>query len=1370
MVHINSVSSLLSLEVVLEKISEITLQIQQRQNLESLLQWAIADIRQLLQADRVLIYRFVMDQDAVVAFESVGTPWASLLGHSIYEPGFDAAWIEHHVQGRPSPILTSQPEILDPVHVHQLERLLQVQARLAVPIPHQGRLWGLLIAHHCRSPREWQPLEIQLLQHIALQLGTAVQLGTAGQPSPPPPHGTLLGQEGLVTNPSDRSAAERQQKADLIQNIAQGVSAKTGEAFFQSLVHYLIRLLGMDYLLVGELIAPANDHVKIIAGLSHKQVLNGLEYPLAGAPCEQVLEQGFCIYPDTVQQRFPGNLPLQTLGAEGYVGIPLMNSSEAVIGLIGAISNQPIANVQFIQEVLTIFAVRAASELERQQSETMLRRYERIVSATPDGVSLVDCNYRYQVINQTYLTWNQKSYDQIVGHSIADLLGREFFETVSKPHFDRCLAGEIGHSVESWLDYADGQRRFTRATYTPYLETDGTISGVVINVHDLTTLKLVEDALRESEERFQEIANTIPQMFFVRSLNPDRYVYISPAYEKIWGRSLDELRQNPQIWQESIHPDDRSRVEASLQLQFQGESVRREYRIVRPDGAIRWISAVVSMIADDAGNPLRFIGLAADVSERKAAETALLEQQRLTEQIAESTLAIMYIYDLIEQRNIYSNPQIAAVLGYDPDEIQSMGNTLFPSLIHPNDLANVFANQRRLLNLQENEFMETEYRMRHQDGNYRWLLSRDRVFSYTADGIPKQSLGVATDITILKETQMALYQQVERQRLMMAIAQRIRQTLDLDHILNTAVTEVRQFLQTDRVIIYRFEPDWSGFVIAESVVEGWRSILDMQVTDACFLATQRHQYEQGKIKATDDIYTAGLDPCYIKLLEKMQVRAKLVVPIVQDQRLWGLLVAQHCQSPRCWDALEIELQQQLATQIAIAIQQAELHQQVQTLNTGLELQVQERTAQVQQALDFEALLKRITDQVRDSLDEAQILQKAVQELVLALKADCCDTAIYNADRTATTVKYGYNRDGYTAPNSGRLIADSSDANLYVPLSQGQYCHFCLIEQNVVRPDQYRTVVLACPIIDDQGILGDMWLFKPSHDVFSDQEIRLVQQVATQCAIALRQSHLYQAAQAQVKELEHLNQLKDDFLSTVSHELRSPMSNIKMATQMLEISLTRMGALDDTSNAISRYFKILREEGQREVNLINDLLDLARLDAGVEPLNLTKIELHLYIPPLVEVFSERIRQQQQHLVFHIPTDLPPFITDGSYLSRVLTELVHNACKYTPTGDTITISAEFALETLKISVTNSGVEIPTAECDRVFDKFYRIPNNDPWKHGGTGLGLALVKKLVERLGGDIHAESGGGQTRFILTFQVAGFSAQERLKEQSSEPLR
>ena len=421
--------------------------------------------------------------------------------------------------------------------------------------------------------------------------------------------------------------------------------------------------------------------------------------------------------------------------------------------------------------------------------------------------------------------------------------------------------------------------------------------------------------------------------------------------------------------------------------------------------------------------------------------------------------------------------------------------------------------------------------------------------------------------------------------------------------------------------------------------------------------------------------------------------------------------------------------------------------------TEAQQRVQEDTAQLQQALHFESTLKHITDRVRDSLDERLILQTVVQALAVALQVICCDIALYNEARTTSTICYDYT-DGSIPSAQGEVVqmAESYDPALHRQLLQNLCFQFCPLVLNQARPLKEPIAILACPVVDDQGVLGDMWLSKPKHAFFNELEIRLIQQVTNQTAIALRQARLYQAAQKQIGELDRLNHLKDDFLSTVSHELRSPMANIKMATQMLELVMAKVGLFEQEPSA-KQYFRILQEECQRELSLINDLLDLARLDAEVEALQLTPVALELWLPHLVAPFVEKAAQQQQQLRLTLPAVLPLLTTDVPMLTRVLSELLTNACKYTRVGEQITVATQLEPEALQISVANSGTEIPAPELARIFDKFYRIPNSDPWRHGGTGLGLALVQKLVERLGATIAVTSTAGQTRFVVRFPLA-----------------
>ncbi|MBD6615806.1 PAS domain S-box protein [Komarekiella sp. 'clone 1'] len=254
--------------------------------------------------------------------------------------------------------------------------------------------------------------------------------------------------------------------------------------------------------------------------------------------------------------------------------------------------------------------------------------------------------------------------------------------------------------------------------------------------------------------------------------------------------------------------------------------------------------------------------------------------------------------------------------------------------------------------------------------------------------------------------------------------------------------------------------------------------------------------------------------------------------------------------------------------------------------------------------------------------------------------------------------------------------------------------------------------------------------------------------------ALKQ--IQEVARSQLKEINSLNRLKDEFLSTVSHELRTPLTNMKMAIQMLGIALdqeqnflSQMAKPQAERSKASRYFEILDNECEREINLINNFLDLQRLDAGAKPWVLETIQVQEWLWRVLEMFKARKRNShQQNFHLQVAPNLPLLACDPFSLERILIELLTNACKFSPPNAEITVIAQLKSQNIQFQVINSGVEIPAVELLRIFGKFYRIPSNDPWKQGGTGLGLALVQKLIKHMGGTIKVESGSNRTCFII----------------------
>ncbi|MHC5728377.1 MAG: sensor histidine kinase, partial [Nostoc sp.] len=278
----------------------------------------------------------------------------------------------------------------------------------------------------------------------------------------------------------------------------------------------------------------------------------------------------------------------------------------------------------------------------------------------------------------------------------------------------------------------------------------------------------------------------------------------------------------------------------------------------------------------------------------------------------------------------------------------------------------------------------------------------------------------------------------------------------------------------------------------------------------------------------------------------------------------------------------------------------------------------------------------------------------------------------------------------------------------------------------------------------------IWLTRATQEAFDQFEIELVQQVANECAIAIRQAEFSEQTQAQVKELEKGDRLKNQFLRTLSQELRTPITSISLAVQTLESVLTP----EEISNIeiVPQLLQILHNECGRENKLINDLLTLTYLEAEPEPPTLIAIDLQSWLHPIVESFRDLTNCQRQKLNLRIDQALPALETDITDFERIVTELLNHACKYTPAGESIRVSAHLTGNAVELNITNSGIEPTSNELSRIFEPFYHLDKHDPWKHSGTGLELALVQKMVRHLGGSIYVKSAIAQTTFTVKFPL------------------
>lgn len=272
------------------------------------------------------------------------------------------------------------------------------------------------------------------------------------------------------------------------------------------------------------------------------------------------------------------------------------------------------------------------SQLFPGMSESaQLSKLRAIAHNAPGLVFYLDRDRRFQFINKQYQQWFGISKQNLLGRSIDEVFTSSDEDDVQQ-FLNAALAGD-NVSFESVTKLFSGEERWTMSTFVPDFAPDGDVRGVFSMIADITECRRAEQSLRESEERFRQLAEHIHEVFWVKASNADKFLYVSPAFERIWGLKCQELLDDPDLWLQPVHPDDRQRVAATFfESTGSHESADIEYRIVRSDGETRWIRDRGFPVFDENGKVYRIVGIAKDITRRKVAEQALLQANEQLEQ------------------------------------------------------------------------------------------------------------------------------------------------------------------------------------------------------------------------------------------------------------------------------------------------------------------------------------------------------------------------------------------------------------------------------------------------------------------------------------------------------------------------------------------------------------------------------------------------------------------------------------------------------------------------------------------------------------------------------------------------------------------